>query len=118
MHVQPQKQMQTRNQHRITLDSPDFERVKDGKKIYLARRKTPTTDAWRIGDIVVVYHRDVANATTYHHKFQAVITDMHAFDSFEDAMAMVHTDECSQGNSGNSGNHGIIGSVYVFKLCV
>ena len=68
--------------HNITLNSPWFEYVRDGKKIYEGRRKTDKTKEYKIGDILIInHHTDILQEP-----YKVIIQDILSFPTFKDAL--------------------------------
>lgn len=88
--------------HNITLNSPWFEYVRDGQKIYEGRRRTTITDLLNIGDILIInHHTDPTN----NNNFQVEITQFIHFKTFEDALNVLPLEQVLP--SINSINDGI-----------
>lgn len=66
----------------MKLNSPWFELVKEGKKIYEGRRKMPYITKYKIGDIITFSH----NTNTTIEPFNVVIEDILEYATFEDAL--------------------------------
>jgi ASC-1-like (ASCH) protein len=66
----------------MKLNSPWFELVKDGKKIYEGRRKLPYITKYKIGDIINFSHNNNTNIKS----FNVIIEDILEYSTFEDAL--------------------------------
>jgi ASC-1-like (ASCH) protein len=68
----------------MKLNSPWFELVREGKKIYEGRRKMPYITKYKIGDIITFSHN--TNTNTNIEPFNVVIEDILEYATFEDAL--------------------------------
>lgn len=74
----------------LHLNSPWFELVKEGKKIYEGRRNTcKILDICLIGNIVTIKHYTDENQEPY----QVIIEDFKHFPTFEDALKELDINE-------------------------
>lgn len=65
----------------ISLNNPWFDLVREGKKTYEGRRRTPQTKALKIGQTLTVKHYTDERDT-----FQVVVEGLLYFDTFEEAL--------------------------------
>ena len=66
----------------LYLNSPWFELVKEGKKIYEGRRNTEVIQQIRIGDILEVKHYIKNELESYH----VIVEDKFYYKTFEEAL--------------------------------
>ena len=66
----------------MKLNSPWFELVRDGKKIYEGRRKLPYVEKYKPRDVIMFSH--ITN--TMEHPFRVEVEDVLEYPTFEDAL--------------------------------
>lgn len=66
----------------MRLNSPWYELVRDGKKIYEGRCKLKSLEKYKIGDIIEISHHNDNNLPNY----KVVIKDILFFPTFENAL--------------------------------
>jgi ASC-1-like (ASCH) protein len=71
------------------LNSPWFELVRSGKKIYEGRRKTPKIMELKIGQKITIHHYINKNEKPY----TICIDDIFFYDTFEDALFVLPIDK-------------------------
>jgi ASC-1-like (ASCH) protein len=68
--------------HKLSLNSPWFDHVKSGRKLYEGRRRTETVKKWQIGDRLQISH----HTDPYEPKLPKIIKSLQMFATFEDAL--------------------------------
>ena len=79
----------------LKLNSPWFEFVRDGMKIYEGRRKTPIIEKINVSDIVTIYHYTQPQIPS----FQVQIVNKLYFRTFETALKVLPLNQVLPGIS-------------------
>ena len=73
----------------LTLNSPWYELVRDGKKCYEGRRALPSILSLAVGEIISISHHTDASIPN----FEVVVTSLARYKTFEEALTHLPLDE-------------------------
>lgn len=73
----------------LTLNSPWYELVRDGKKLYEGRRALPSILTLSIGEIIFISHHTDVTLPSY----QVIVTSLALYNTFEEALTELPLDK-------------------------